>query len=226
MLPPRPWRWSAARPACWWPSWRPPCLYRSWWGRRGGSWSCTRSARPQTHCNGGSEGQRGTERDREGQRGGGGVIQYLWPLHPSHFQRPLWWTHPFYSWTLLAEAFPLSTDSRSSPRSTSCSSGTGYQFCSSGGETEEERLINRQQGAESWRERRSGGGGGAELVTEPWSGEREVWVSVQILYFIASRSHLPLSRPLAHSPEKTQNLFDPTFLLQPQRQEKPEHQLR
>lgn len=53
-LPPHPSQWSAARPTYWWPSWRPPCLYRSWWGWRGRSWSYSRSAHPQSHCNEGS----------------------------------------------------------------------------------------------------------------------------------------------------------------------------
>lgn len=54
MIPLHPLQWSVGHPTYWWPSWQPPCLYRSWWGRRGRSWSHTPSARPQTHWNEGS----------------------------------------------------------------------------------------------------------------------------------------------------------------------------
>lgn len=64
-LPPRPWWWSAARPACWWPSSRLPCLCRSRWGRPRRSWFGTRSARQQSRWNEGSVEQkkRGWGRD-------------------------------------------------------------------------------------------------------------------------------------------------------------------
>lgn len=53
-LPPRPWSWSAAHPACWWPSSQLPCLCRSGWGQPRRSWFGTRSARQQSRWNEGS----------------------------------------------------------------------------------------------------------------------------------------------------------------------------